>query len=124
MFLMHPAKAYLSSPPASWHPEVMGLHTFTQSSVIQQDKRVVVMAASFLCPLFHFCCFQIPHTSPEGWKRKARKHWFNFVVRPCRKQVSFYFNQIIGGWIEGKSRTPKIWESHKNPVVALEWLSK
>lgn len=108
MFLMHPANAYLSSPPTPWHPEVMSLHTFTQPSVIQQDERVVVMVASFLCPLFHFCCFQEPHTSSEGWKRKARKHWFGFEVRLCRKQVSFYFNLIIGGWIERSSSTQKI----------------
>lgn len=50
---MHPAKAYLSSPPVPWHPEEMSLHTFTQSSVIQQDERVVLMQHCFsgLCSI-------------------------------------------------------------------------
>lgn len=73
VFWMHPAEAYLGSPPTPWHPEETSLHTFTQPSVIQQDERVVAMAARFLCPLIHFCCFQTPHTSSEGWRRNARK---------------------------------------------------
>lgn len=67
-------------------------------------------AALFLWPLFHFCCFQATHTSSEGWKRKARKHWFTLEVQLCRKQVSFYFNLIIGGRIDRSSSTRKIWE--------------
>lgn len=90
VFWMHPAEAYLGSPPTPWHPEETSLHTFTQPSVIQQDERVVAMAARFLCPLIHFCCFQTLHASSEGWRRNARKHRFAVGVRLCRRQVSFW----------------------------------